>query len=120
MGCGLVDSGTAPKSPKQAKTNNKDQNLKIKARSRKDNMNSKKINKFLFPVMLVLIPLAAVAYGTLVAKNALADYVYNTYSAPFLANGVIATHKKAITIQKSLIEYSVLKVVSGGQTAAKR
>ena len=87
------------------------------------NLFNKLMDKIGVPSLLVLLALLGVSYGMLLGKNAIINYEYNTFTAPFLANGVMATHspsKLATTIQTSQIEYQVLKVQGSKTTAVKK
>lgn len=83
---------------------------------------NKKIGNLEFRVLLILIPVALLAYGMLMTKNVLADYVYKTYTEPFLQNGelVIKPHNQKLTTKPLQIEYTVLKVPVGKTTVAEK
>jgi hypothetical protein len=84
---------------------------------------NKRINKILFPTLMWLIPITVAVYGYGLGVHSLTNYIYKTYSEPFLENQVIATHlqkKLATTIQTSQIEYQVLKVQGSKTTAVKK
>lgn len=78
---------------------------------------------FLFKTLLVLIPLTALTILWSLAVHFSANYIYQTFSEPFLANSgstFIPTHNQQLTIKPLHIEYTVLKVPTASKTAAKK
>ena len=69
--------------------------------------------------MLWMIPLTGIVYAYSWSVQSLSNYIYQQTAKPFLAQSGFYTHKSP-TINKSLIEYSVLKVPAVKTTAAKK
>jgi hypothetical protein len=87
------------------------------------NIFNKLMDKVGVPSLLVLLALLGVSYGMLLGKNAIINYEYNTFTAPFLQTGVIATHSpsKLATITVPLsVEYISWSPVVAHKTAAKK
>ena len=61
---------------------------------------NKLMDKIGVPSLLVLLALLGVSYGMLLGKNAIINYEYNTFTAPFLQNGelVIQPHNQKLTM----------------------
>jgi hypothetical protein len=83
-----------------------------------------KINDKAAKIIKYQVIILVIAFALLQAKIATINYIYNTFTAPFLAvaGNINTTHKSpAVTTTAPLhIEYKVLKVPAASTIAAKK
>ena len=82
----------------------------------------KKLDSILFPVVLVIIPLAAIVYGYAFSVHTLENVIYKYTAGQVLTNGVtVISPKKMATITAPLsVEYISWSPVVAHKTAAKK
>ena len=84
-----------------------------------------KVNDKAVKVIKYQLIILAIAFVSLQAKIATANYIYNTFTAPFLAvaGNISITHRSPAPLTTTAplhIEYKVLKVPAVKTTAAKK
>jgi hypothetical protein len=84
-----------------------------------------KINDKAVKIIKYQIIILVIAYGLLQAKIAAINYIYNTFTAPFLAvaGNISTVHKSPAQLTTTAplhIEYKVLKVPAASTIAAKK